>query len=91
VEAYGEQRAERVMGRLLRNYTRLAFIDTGRGGADAYRDYSRDMANRFGLRFEELPGSVRLIRKMLSGEADHEIVVARPGETISYMDFKKAS
>ena len=90
VEAYGAQKAERVMGRILHNYTRLAFIDTGRDGIEGYREYSRSMANRFGLRFAEVPGSVRLIKKMLSGAVDHEFVVARPGETITYMDFKKA-
>jgi len=91
VQAFGEKKAERVMGRILRNYTRLAFIDTGRGSTKRYRDYSRSMARRFGLRYAELPGSERLIKKMLRGPLDHNFVVARPGETISYMDFKRAA
>jgi hypothetical protein len=90
VEAFGAQKAERVMGRILRNYTRLAFIDTGRGGTEKYRQYSRTMARRFGLRYAEIPGSERLIKKMVRGPLDHNFVVARPGETISYLDFKRA-
>jgi len=78
------------MGRILRNYTRLAFIDTGNGGTERYREYSRGMAKRFGLRYAEILGSDRLIRKMLTGPLDHEFVVARPGETITYLDFKRA-
>ncbi len=90
VEAFGAERAQRVMARLLRNYKRLAFIDTGQGGTEEYRQYSRNMASRFGLRYAEIPGSERLIRKMVSGPLDREFVVARPGETITYMDFKRA-
>jgi hypothetical protein len=90
VEAFGAEKAQRVTGRILRNYTRLAFIDTGQGGTEGYRRYSQSMANRFGLRYAEIPGSKRLIRKMLRGPLDHEFVVARPGETITYLDFKRA-
>jgi len=91
VQAFGEQKAERVMGKILSNYTRLAFIDTGRGSTKRYRDYSRGMARRFGLRYAEILGSERLIKKMLHGPLDHNFVVARPGETITYLDFKKAA
>lgn len=90
VEAFGAQKAQRVMERILRNYTRLAFIDTGQGATARYREYSQSMASRFGLRYAEIPGSKRLIRKMLHGPLDHEFVVARPGETITYLDFKRA-
>lgn len=90
VEAFGERKAQRVIERILRNYTRLAFIDPGNGGTEPYREYSRDMAKRFGLRYVEIPGSERLIKKMLRGPLDHEFVVARPGETITYLDFKRA-
>ncbi len=91
VQAFGEAKALRVTGRILKNYTRLAFIDSQPGDGDSYREYSRSMAGRFGLRYAELPGSARLIRKMLNGPVDHEFVVARPGQTIAYMDFKRPS
>jgi hypothetical protein len=90
VEAFGAQKAERVMRRMLKNYTRLAFIDTGQGDGAGYRRYSQSMAERFGLRYAEITGSRRLIQKMLRGPVDEEFVVARPGETISYIDFKGA-
>jgi hypothetical protein len=91
VQAFGEQKAERVMGRMLKNYTRLAFIDTGQAVSEGYREYSQRMAQRFGLRYAEIPGSERLIKKMLRGPLDHEFVVAAPGETISYLDFKSVT
>ena len=89
VEQYGEQKARWLMGRVLKNYTRLALINTGQYELERYRDYSRRTAERFGLRYEEIPGSNALIKKMLHGPRDDEFVVARPGETISYLDFKR--
>jgi hypothetical protein len=91
VEAFGPQKADRVTGRILKNYKRLAFVDTSRGSAQKYRAYCQMMASRFGLRYAEIPGSERLLRKMVQGPLDRSFVVARPGETISYLDFKRAA
>jgi hypothetical protein len=89
VESYGEDKARWLMSKMLNNYTRLALINTGQYEIDRYRAYSQHMATRFGLRYEEINGSGALIQKMLSGPWDDDFVVAYPGETISYMDFKK--
>ena len=88
VEAYGQQRADRMMQIMLKNYTRLAFIDTGQHEQERYREYSRKAAQQLGLRYEEIPGSDALVIKMLHGPWDDEFVVAHPGETITYLDFK---
>jgi hypothetical protein len=45
------------------------------------------MAERFGLRYEEIPGSTALVKKMIYGPWDGDFVIARPGATISYADF----
>jgi hypothetical protein len=77
------------MSQILKHYTRLALIDTGQAKLDHYRAYSRDLAERFGLRFEEIPGSTALIRKMLFGpwDVDGEFVVVPPGGSIRYEHF----
>ena len=90
VEQYGEQKARWLMSRVLKNYTRLALINTCQYELEHYRNYSRRTAERFGLRYEEISGSSALIKKMLYGPWDDEFVVARPGQIISYLDFKKA-
>ena len=90
VEQYGEKKARWLMGKILKNYTRLALINTGQYELERYRDYSHRTAERFGLRYEEIPGSNTLIKKMLHGSWDDEFVVTRPGETISYLDFKRS-
>jgi hypothetical protein len=88
VERYGPERAERMIQLLLKNYTRLALINTGHYDLERYRDYTRRMAEQFGLRYEEIPGSTALVKKMLYGPWDDDFVVARPGETISFADFR---
>lgn len=91
VERYGPVRALRMIKLMLKNYTRLAFIDTGHYEQERYRAYARLMAKQFDLRYEELPGSTALIEKMIFGPWNGDFVIARPGETITYADFKTPS
>jgi len=88
VERYGQAQAERIMGIMLRHYRRLVYIDTGQGDQARYQDYARRTARQFKLRYEEVPGSDTLIRKMLTGPWDSDFVVTPPGQTITYADFK---
>ncbi len=88
VEQYGEKKARWLMSQILKNYTRLALINTGQYELERYRAYARDTAARWGLRYEEIPGSDTLITRMLHGPWDGDFVIARPGETISYLDFR---
>lgn len=87
VKQYGAEKADWLLHQMLKNYTRLALINTGQHDLDRYRAYARRTAERFGLRFEEIPGSNALIRKMLFGPWDGEFVVIPPGDTIRYEHF----
>jgi hypothetical protein len=91
VKKYGPEQAERMIKLVLKNYTRLAFIDTGHYQQERYREYAQRIAGRFGLRYEEIPGSKALVKKMLNGPWDDDFVVARTGETIRYADFKSTT
>jgi hypothetical protein len=88
VKRYGEERAQWLMSRMLRNYTQLALINTGQYELERYRTYARDTAECWGLRYQEIPGSGALIARLLHGPWDGDFVIARPGETISYLDFR---
>ena len=90
VEQFGEERADRIMGIILKHYTRLAYIDTGQKNQAQYREYARITAKKFNLRYEEIIGSDALIRKLLFGPWDDEILVSPPGHTIEYLDFKSS-
>lgn len=88
VEKYGEERAARMTKLLLKNYTRLGFINTGQYEIDRYRAYAQKTAKAFDLRFEEIDGSPALVKKLIFGPWEDEFVVAPPGGKISYTDFK---
>ena len=87
VEKYGQEKAERMTKLLLKNYKRLAFINTGQYEIEKYRSYSKQTADAFDLRFEEIEGSPALVKKMLFGPWDGEFVVIPPGETVTYQHF----
>jgi hypothetical protein len=84
---YGEAMAARMVGLMLRNYKRLALINTGAADIERYRDYARRAADRFGLRFEEIAGAPSLVEKLLYGPWDAECVVVPLGGTIALDDF----
>ncbi|PKQ28272.1 MAG: hypothetical protein CVT63_03680 [Candidatus Anoxymicrobium japonicum] len=87
VEKYGEKRAERIIKAALKNYTTLAFIDTGEHRIEEYRRLAEEVASALDLRYEELHGSSRLLEKLLAGVWDEEFVVVEPGETIEQNRF----
>ncbi|OGN93417.1 MAG: hypothetical protein A2Z75_06100 [Chloroflexi bacterium RBG_13_50_10] len=89
VERYGEQIARRIINKILKNYTRLAFINTGNNKLEHYRDRARSLAEQFGLRYEEIEGSDVLIQKMMYRPWDDEFIIIPPGKTISFFDFRK--
>lgn len=75
VMKYGKSAARRIMQQLLKNYTRLAFINTGTAGLEEFHKKAADIAHRFGLKYEELAGDDRLIKKLISGTWDDEVLV----------------
>jgi hypothetical protein len=89
VKHYGEQRAQCIINQILKNYTRLVFINTGNNKLKYYREHARSMAERFNLHYEEIQGSDIVIKKMLYGPWNDEFVIIPPGETISFFNFRK--
>ncbi len=87
IDRFGEEKAERMTKLLLKNYTRLAFINTGQYEIEHYQDYAKDTAERFNLRYEEIDGSPALVKKMVFGPWDEEFVVVPPGEMVTYQSF----
>ena len=89
---YGPVKAERLIRQMIKHYTRLALIDTGRqADLDRFREQALGLAERWGLRFEEIQGSDALVRQMLHGPWDDDFVVVPPGESIRYEDFFASS
>jgi hypothetical protein len=87
VSSRGQKHADRIMHLMLNNYKRLALINTGQHSMEPYRDYARDTAKRFGLKYEEIEGSTALVKKILNGPWDDEFIVVGPGQSIKFEDF----
>jgi hypothetical protein len=87
VERYGPEQAERLIKRMLQNYTRLVFINTGKYEVEHYREYAKRMASRYDLTYEEIIGSPTLVDKMVNGPWDEDFVVVPPSHAILYEDF----
>lgn len=91
-EKYGPERADRMMQLMLKNYTRIVYIDTGHTDQEKYREYARKVAEQFHLEYEELAGSNALIEKMVTGDWNGgDFVVTKPGGQIRYADFKTSA
>jgi hypothetical protein len=88
IERYGRERADKVMNMMLKNYKRLVYIDTGWDDQERHRDHARRAAEKFNLRFEEITGSNRLIKRLIQGPWEEDFIVKGPGETIRFTDFK---
>jgi hypothetical protein len=88
ITRFGKEKAARITGQMLKNYTRIALINTGKYNIDQYRSKARDYASRFALRFEEIEGSLRLVLKMINGPWDDDFVVIPPGRAVSFLDFR---
>lgn len=87
---YGKRRAELVMGRMLQNYKRLAFIDMGYKDQEKYRQFSRRAAKKLRLAYQEIKGTPEFLGMICNGPWDDEFVVAPPGHTIHLEDFGMA-
>ena len=87
-ERYGEEKAKQIMKIMLKNYKRLVYIDTGVKNQDSHRKEAQRIAERVSLRFEEVQGSNKLVKKIIQGPWDDDILVVPPGEEIKYTDFK---
>jgi Protein of unknown function (DUF1638) len=86
-ERYGTEKAMRITKLILANYTRMVLIDTGNYLLDECRETARMMAEVLELRYEEIPGSNRMLRMLLEGDWSGEFIVLQPGETMELSHF----
>jgi hypothetical protein len=87
IKRYGKENADLVYNTMMAHYTRLALILTSETNMEPYRQFARKTAAQFGLDYEEIHGSDTLIRKLLYGPWDEEILVVEAGEMITIDPF----
>lgn len=86
----GTERARRAYARMLKHYTRLAYIDTV-GDESEHHDYARQVADEFGLEFVIEQGTMSVWQRLVLGPWDQDFVVAPPGRALTLADFQGAT
>lgn len=84
---YGQERTLRVMKTMLGNYLRFMVINTGAYPLDAVVPKVQECAQRLSMLYEIVPGSLRLLHKLLLGQWDEEFIVLEPGQEITIDDI----
>jgi len=86
VRKYGEDNARFLMefeNSWVDNYSRAAFIDLDFVRFLNHREQVKKIAAQRDWKYEELPGDIRLIKKLVNGEwNEDEFLIVQPGEEI---------
>ena len=87
VERYGEQKALRITKKMLHNYTRFLIIDTGAYNIEIIMPKIKEFCKTFTMQYDVTPGSLRLLRLLLTGPWGSEFIILNPGQETSLSDF----
>ncbi|RME81489.1 MAG: DUF1638 domain-containing protein [Caldilineae bacterium] len=95
VERYGEEEALWLLDQMYQHYERLALVAHSQEDLERYRPEAQEVARfcqRWGMRYEEVLGSDRFIRRLIEvaqdlSKADHEFVVVPPGQEVRTEHF----
>ena len=85
VKRVGREMAEWAMREELKNYTRIALVDTGVGDIEPLRARAQENARFFGMIYEEIEGRSRsYFAKLMDGPyAEGEFFRLKPGEVVN--------
>lgn len=88
IPKYGEEKAARVARMIMEHYTRVAVIETpGVPALDDAREYLETVSRFYELPLERLAGSLRYLRKLVTGPHDEEFIVVEPGDVLDEPRF----
>ena len=82
VERLGQGRADRAFKVMLQHYRYLGLIETGAYNMPEFLGQTEVVAQDLKLERQVIPGSLRYIKKLLTGPWDEEFVTVAPGETV---------
>jgi hypothetical protein len=88
-QRYGKETAEWAIREELKNYTRIALVESELGMEETHRQHARENARFLSLKYEEIKGSLDFFRKIIRGPWDKDFVVLRPGEEATQEMFLK--
>ena len=77
-----------VMGEWQKHYNRAVFVDFGIGDTSHGQTLAQENATQRGWTFERIAGDLVLVRRLLNGDWQNDLLIVEPGEQIvmSYDD-----
>jgi hypothetical protein len=90
-QRYKKETAEWVIREELRNYTRIAMVDSGIGLSEKHREHARENARFFNLKYQEIAGSLDFFARMLRKRWDRDFIIVPPGGEIQQAVFLQLS
>jgi hypothetical protein len=85
---FGTEKAEKIVGTMMRAYKRLVYIRTpGSLEIASDRSYAREMADKFGMCYQELDSTSELLERMVKHDWKDDIIVVEPGQEITLEHF----
>ncbi len=88
LEKYDPETALWIAKELLKNYTRVALIDTGAYDLNGCRSHAEEMAAFFGLRLEVVAGTIQLLHDLVRGRWGKDFLVIEPGCEVTETMFR---
>ena len=86
----GREDAEWAIREELKNYTRIAYIDTQTENPEKYRERARKNAGFFNKEYIEIPSRPSYIEKILKGPYNKEdFIIVEPNQIIKQKEFLK--
>ncbi|HSR11585.1 MAG TPA: DUF1638 domain-containing protein [Thermodesulfobacteriota bacterium] len=84
---YGKETAEWAIREELKNYTRIALVESELGVSESHRSHAEENARFLNLRYEELRGSLDFFRKIVESRWDDDFIILNPGEELTQDKF----
>lgn len=78
VNKYGEEKANMVLNMMFQHYGRIGLIDTGVFDLEPQIYKTERIAKTLKLKFEIIPGTMGLLKKLLMGPYDADFIVVKP-------------
>ncbi len=87
-DQYGDKKGARIIDGMLGGYTGVRLVDTGAYDAAAYSPALAEKAAGFGLDFDVVPGTRRILKKLAAGRFDADFCIIEPGQPVTWDDFE---
>ena len=83
----GDKKAKKIIRMMLANYKGYRMVDTGAYDLSLYEEQAKADAQQLELAYDVVPGTIRVLEKLLRQDVDDEFCVAGPGEKLTQRMF----